>query len=146
MRFHRGKEEEPEEELQKPTRAKKVKEENDFEWDKKRISVGLIILAIGFIGFMEIKDRVFTNPAVLGTSAVNKSTQVQELIEAPKINLESDINTKIGDLKESVNALNADDVASSSPQIQKVLNDIQGIKDLPANQAKDACMKICSGI
>jgi predicted RNA-binding protein with EMAP domain len=42
--------------------------------------------------------------------------------------------------------LDPEEVASSSPQIQKVLNDIQGIKNLPADQARNTCMKICSGI
>lgn len=145
MNFRRKREEEEAPEELKPKRTR-IKDEPDFEWDKKRISIGLILLAVGFIGFMEVKDRLGTS-AVLGTSSVNRSTQLENpQIEAPKINLESDINTKIAGIKDSVGALNADDVASSSPQIQKVLNDIQGIKNLPAAQAKDACMKICSGI
>lgn len=146
MRFHRKKEEEePEEELQKPARTRK-KEESDFEWDKKRISIALILFAVGFIGFMEVKDRVFPNTSVLGTNAVNQTRNSQSQIESPKINLESDINRRIENIKDSVAELDSQEVASSSPQIQKVLNDIQGIKNLPVNQAKDACMKICSGI
>lgn len=145
MRFHRNREEEEAPEEVKPKRTR-IKDEPDFEWDKKRISLALILFAIGFIAFMEVKSR-FVSPEVLGTNEINRSTQVENpQVEAPKINIESDINSKISDIKDSVGALNADEVASSSPQIQKVLNDIQGIKNLPANQAKDACMKICSGI
>jgi hypothetical protein len=35
------------------------------------------------------------------------------------------------------------EVASSSPQVQKILNDIKALQQYPANQIKDLCRKIC---
>jgi hypothetical protein len=42
------------------------------------------------------------------------------------------------------------EIASSSPQMQKILNDIKSLEQYPANQAKEFCRqiyeKICGGL
>lgn len=144
--FLRKKEEPKEDELLKKPRVSK-EPEDDSEWDKKKISIGLIILALGLIGFMEAKSRFFPNTEVLGTSAVNRSTEIRKPdVKTPKIDLQSELGVSIDDIKNNISNLDAKEVASSSPQIQKVLNDIESIKDMPTNEARDACMKICQGI
>ena len=50
---------------------------------------------------------------------------------------------KIESLKQDVRGLNIVEIASSSPQVQKILNDIKFLEQYPANQAKEICKKIC---
>jgi hypothetical protein len=146
MIFGRKKEESPAEAPAKKTKVVK-KEEDNYEWDKKRIFFGLLILlAIVLIG-AEVKGKFFPNVSVLGDAVERKSEPVEKpKIKSPNINLQSQVNSKLSEIKKNIGGLNPEEVASTSPQIQKVLKDIEGLKDLPANEAKDACMKICSGI
>ncbi len=118
--------------------------EEPADWDKRKIAVALLVLGVLLVVFLESK-RLFLdkNKTVLGETAVKIE---QEAVKPPNINISSQIAPKVQDIKKSVEGLNVEEVATSSPQIQKVLNDIKGIKDLPANQAKDACFKICSGL
>lgn len=117
--------------------------EEEYEWDKRRIAIFLLSLTIVIIVGIEIKKTFFPNTNILGAS-VKKSVEKPN-IEPPRLNL-SQINSTIDNVKKNVESLDAEEIASSSPQIQKVLRDIQGIKDLPANQAREMCLKVCSGI
>lgn len=135
---------EKEEEVLSRRRIEK-KAEDTHEWDKKKISIALIIFAVGLIGFLEAKSRFFPDSSVLGTTSVNRSVQKPD-IKTPKIDLQKELGVSLDEVKNDISSLDAKEVASSSPQIQKVLKDIESIKDMPTNEARDACMKICSGI
>lgn len=126
----------------------KKEDDSDFEWDKRRIVIGLAILAVLSIGAVELKDYFSgASKNILGESSVPRSSEIEKpSIKSPNINIQTEIGPKIEEIRKTINGLNTAEIASSSPQIQKVLQDIQGIKDLPANQAKEACLKICGGI
>ncbi len=122
-------------------------EEENFEWDRRRIIFGIFICIFVVAMFFEVKNRFFPNVSILGTSTVRKSTPVEKpSVKPPNFNIASGVGSKISEIKQNISGLDAKEIASSSPQIQKVLHDIQGIRDLPANQAKEMCLKICSGI
>ena len=122
--------------------------EQDFEWDKKRILIGLSIFAVIVIAAFELKGLFFhKNGNVLGETNINRSSEIEKPnVKPPNINFKSEVGSTIADIKKNIGQLDTREVASSSPQIQKVLQDIQGIKDLPSSQAKEMCLKICSGI
>ena len=124
-------------------KSRKREPEEEFEWDKRRIAIFLLLFSVVFLVGLEVKKTFFPNTNILGV-AVKKSVEKPN-IEAPHLNL-SQISSTIEDVKKNVQTLDAAEIASSSPQIQKVLRDIQGIKDLPANQAREMCLKVCSGI
>lgn len=121
----------------------KKRPEDDYEWDKRKIAIFLLVFSVIVISGIELKRVFFPNTKILGVS-------VQEPAEKPNINPPrlnfSSVNSSISEIKENIESLNAAEVATSSPQIQKVLRDIQGIKDLPTNQAREMCYKVCSGI
>ena len=122
--------------------------EQDFEWDKRKIAIGLAILAVLTIGAVELKDY-FTGASnsVLGKSSISESSEIEKPnIKTPDLDIQSEVGPRIEEIKKNINKLDAAEIASSSSQIQKVLNDIQGIRDLPSSQAKEMCLKICSGI
>lgn len=125
-----------------------MKKEESIEWDKRKILITFCVAIVAVILAVELKSRFLpSSESVLGQSSEKKSTSVQKPdIKPPNINFQSGVGSKISEIKQNINGLDAQEVASSSPQIQKVLHDIQGIKDLPSNQAKEMCLKICSGI
>ena len=124
------------------------KKEEDNEWDKKKILITLFFSIVGLLVVLEFKSMFLDkNSGVLGSAIQNKPVQITKPdIKVPNLNASSIVGSKIDEIKKNVSNLNAEDVATSSPQIQKVLRDIQGIKNLPADQAKSTCLKICSGI
>ena len=120
----------------------------EFEWDKKKIIIGLVLLIALSVGAVGLKDHFFgASKSILGESNIPKSSELEKPdVKSPNVNIQTEIVPRIEEIKKTIGSLDAKDVASSSPQIQKVLNDIQGIKNLPANEAKQACLKLCSGI
>lgn len=126
---------------------KKEKSEDDLVWDKKRIIIvlffGLVILLLAY----EAKKMFLPNTKILGESTVKKASEIEKPnIDSPDVDLESKVESSISEIKENIINLDPEEVASSSPQIQKVLKDIQGIRDLPADKARNTCMKLCSEI
>lgn len=147
MFFRKSKKEEEDEEAveEKKTRRKKKDEEDEQVWDKKRILIGLVVLLFLVIGVREAKGYFFPNTSILGESTTKRASEVSKPdVKAPDLNLSSQVNTSLEDVKENVSNIDPAEVASSSPQIQKVLRDIQGIKNLPVDKARDACFNVCS--
>lgn len=150
--FFRGKKEEEIVKLdgevpKKPKAKKQEKEDDGLVWDKKRLVIALVLVAITLFASKQAKSMFFPNTNILGESTVKKASEIEKPeVEGPDVGLESNVTSKFEDIKDSIVNLNPEEVASSSPQIQKVLNDIQGIKNLPADQARNTCLKICSGI
>lgn len=66
------------------------------------------------------------------------------------INPVSDIKNALEDQIETIQKeaknINIAEVASSSPQIQKIIKDLKSLENVPADQAKNLCEKICSGL
>lgn len=131
------------EEVVEAPRSRRKEPENDFEWDKKRIAIFLLCFAVFVLAALEVKSRFFPNTSILGAST-SRSIQ-KPTVQAPHVDF-SRVGASLDDIKKNIQSLDAAEIASSSPQVQKVLRDIQGIKDLPANQAREMCLKICSGI
>lgn len=124
-------------------------------WDKKKIIIFFVVLvflagvAVG-VKVLFFKDVNLVKLLPLKTTVKeNKSEQKkvlgeQETFSTQKIN--NALEEKLESVKEQVSNLNISNVASSSPQIKKVIEDLQSLQSLPKNQAKDACRKICDGI
>lgn len=124
------------------------KEVDEDQWDKKKILITLFFSIVGILVALELKSMfIDKNSGVLGQAIQNKPVEITKPdIKPPNLNASSLVGSKIDEIKKNVSRLNAEEVATSSPQIQKVLNDIQGIKNLPVDQARQTCLKICSGI
>lgn len=131
-------------------------------WSKRRIVIGLLAIVILFgIGFVvkeiatkqiasfSFKDLYKTKVAGVSTKKEQESLDKKskdQPNETQSFKWKEDMQGKLDLLKKEVGGLNISDIASSSPQIKKLINDLQELQQLPRNQAKEACLNICRGL
>ncbi len=117
-------------------KTKVTKQES--EWDKKRIILVTIIVIILLILGFSAKN------AILGSS-YNKPLVSQSITtNNPPLSIKKSAQDQIYALKQEASNINLVDVATSSPQVQKIINDLKAIKDYPNNQLKQTCINLCS--
>lgn len=128
-------------------REQKEKKE-EILWDKKKIFISLVV-AILLIGIgLELKS-VFLGESLPKTSQVNQNSNAEikgPNVEDLKNGIKQSFSDNINSIKSQAESINVAEIASSSPQVQKVINDLKGLKDLPKNQIKSACERICNGL
>lgn len=127
--------------------------EGKEEWNKKRILIAIVIAAILLgVGAYWLKNGLLgqvqelAKKAVQGASSGKENTSKELDKGVSKDNslpLQTAIQEKLGDLKKEVDKLNVVEVATASPQIQKIINDLNSLKDYPVNEAKEICRQIC---
>ena len=118
------------------------------QWDRGKILLFFITLIILFIIGFEVRS------IILGDKVNTQSKQPQNLssvkgasteqIQVP--NLKQNVQGEINNLKNEAANINLIDVASSSPQVQKVINDLKALQNYPQDKLKDTCTKICNGL
>ncbi len=120
---------------------------SEESWNKKRIFAALFLITLLVVGIYFFKSRVFdTNSSpqntklVKGVSLKEKSKNKENDVS---VDIQEAVKEKINNLKQGVSSLNILEIASSSPQIQKIINDIKTLEQYPTNQAKEICKKIC---
>jgi hypothetical protein len=116
----------------------------ELQWDKKKILFFLIaavvLLGIGF----EAKDLILganvAPPApVVAPDVKGAATQVVP-------NIKNSVQNQLDSLKTEAQNVDLVEIASSSPQVQKVINDLKALQDYPKNQLKATCEQICNGL
>lgn len=116
-------------------------------WNKKRIFAALILVVLLIIGGYFFKIRVFgTNSTLQNPFKSIKSVTSKENNsngENLNLDLQKAVKEQLNNLKQEVSGLNIMEVASSSPQVQKIINDIKSLEQYPTNQVKEVCKKVC---
>lgn len=126
---------------------KEQKKKDEIEWDKKKIILFLFVILFLVIGGYQLKsmilgDSIDSNETPFFEQSV-KGTSIQE---PPVESFRNNVQEQIENIKEDAQSINVADIASSSPQVQKIINDIKALQDYPSNQIKDVCQKVCSGL
>lgn len=116
----------------------------ELQWDKKKILLFLIaaVVLIG-IGF-EAKDVILgtnINPSVSVPKPNVKGTATQV-----SSNIKNSVQDQLDNLKTEAQNVDLEEIASSSPQVQKVINDLKAVQDYPKNQLKATCEQVCNGL
>ena len=117
--------------------VKENKKQDESQWDKRKIIIFcILIIVLLFVGLL-LKD------SILGKSY--KVSSVSQKINgiSPQIDVKKTVQDQINTLQQEANNINLADMATSSPQVKKVINDLKALKDLPNNQLKQACVNIC---
>ncbi len=113
------------------------KNEPEFEesWNIKRIGLAFItlILLLGLAAY-SLKEDSFLK---------GSKKETPKVLPVSDENLEDVVQKQIKSIREKAVNINVEEIASSSPQIQNLVNDIKALQELPKNQAKEACMNIC---
>lgn len=129
---------------------KDQKKEEEQQWDKRKIFLFLILsLFLVGLGFQLKSILLWESTNSSKNSSQNakadiKGTSIQEPKSTPDI--KKNIQSQINNLKEEAQNINLVEIASSSPQVQKVINDLKALKDYPQSQVRDICEKVCSGL
>jgi hypothetical protein len=122
---------------------KKKEVKNEIEWDRKKIFAFLLFLVgiviFGYAAKIIVLGENLSSKNVTSVKGVSVST-------LPLPDIKSNIQNNINNLKAEAQNINVVDIATSSPQVQKVINDLKAIQDYPKNQLRQTCEKICSGL
>ena len=124
-------------------------------WNKKRIIIGLVFLFAAVAGLTAFKVLVldknqnFPQAFVKNTVTTVKGANTSENIpgnDSTVSGLETNIQDQINTIKQEASNINLTEIATSSPQVQKVIDDIKSIQNLQRSQAKSFCEQVCSGL
>ena len=128
--------------------TKEIKEES--QWDKRKIILfSIAVVALLGIGYelramvlninsqVPVDSKVKTQPGVKGASTQNQS---------PVQDFKQNVQNQISGLKNEAQNINLIDIASSSPQVQKVIRDLKALQNYPSDQLKETCQKVCNGL
>ena len=131
-------------------------------WDKKKIVIAVVLL-IGLVGIgvwskvlvlgKNRQDSSFKSGKSSGTVAgvsiegqgesTSKNNNKMPSFSFSPPNIQEEARQKLNEIKQQVSNLNVQDIASSSPQVQKVINDLKSLQQYPKDQAKQMCENIC---
>ena len=127
-------------------KEKKEKKE-EIIWDKRKILVTLVILVL-LIGIgLQVRSLFFQDSVKESPKKFSPKTQIKGIsVGQASENLNKSFQESIKGIAEEAQNLNIAEVASTSPQVQKIINDLKSLKDLPKNQLKDTCERICGGL
>lgn len=130
-------------------------------WDKKKIIVTFVIclglFVAGYGAKVFVLDKFNQNstktissapPSVEGASTDSSGTP-QPSIDTSAISVpdvKATAQQKLDDIKSQVDNLSVNDIASSSPQVQKVINDLKSLQSYPKDQAKQMCDNLCKSL
>lgn len=128
------------------------------EWDKKKIlitSILLVSLVVGGVAarvyVLEKNKNVQQNPAnkVRGVEGANISLDKKET-PTPEVpfqqKIRSEVKNQIDNIRGEIVNLDPAEVATSSPQVQKILRDLGALEQYPKSQAHNLCENICKQI
>jgi len=120
-------------------------------WDIKKILAALVlsvVVALSFKTFvLDQKSPESSNNRSINVKGENTS-QVPSFspTSAPAEEIKKGIENKLIELNKEANNINVVEIATSTPTVKKILNDLRNLQNLPQSSAKEACFKICNGI
>lgn len=116
-----------------------------------KLLLGIFLLGIGIgsyvlykNGFLNKNISTSRNLANLEQSVKGLQTSILQPTSFPSSNSNSYLQNTISDIQQQAQNLNLAQIASSSPQIQQIIQQIQNLPQVPANDAKQACMQLCN--
>lgn len=128
---------------------KEDKKKEESVWDKKRIILFSILVFLAIIGAYYVKTLFLPDTAskdLSSNSVLKESVKGASTSENSSGSLKQGIQNQINSIKSEAENINVVDIATSSPQVQKVINDLKVLQNYPTNSLKGVCEKVCSGL
>lgn len=92
---------------------------------------------------------------IVGSSKINpkKTEEVKKSVEGVSVSttdpvkeIKEVVQQRIETIQQEAENIDIVEIASSSPQVQKIINDIKSLEKYPSDQAKGLCQQICNGL
>lgn len=126
----------------KPKRQSRLKPEREPSPLSGLLAVGLII----GIGVLFVFSSLGPQPQVKGVTDKKEEAKRSKDVENASSAIRERVDDRLESVKEQVAGLTQEDIVVDSPQVQKIITDLQALQGLPANQAREACESICQSI
>lgn len=132
------------------------------KWDVKKIIIGTVLLLLLAGGayaakqyfapssiipqdITHIQTTIGVKGAATNANGSSDSPTVQSDNHATfSLPSSTDIQNQIQHIQQQVTSLNVSELASSSPQVQSIIQQIEQLPKVPANAAKEACINLCN--
>jgi len=128
---------------------KYTKYSEEATWDKKKLAILLSLVFIFGASLFAAKKFLFPQ----AKSRVQGIQTLSNEIPSPAVNKSSfylptsqDIQQKMEDIQKQVIHLNIDQIASSSPEVRQIIQQLQNLPNLPKDAARSACEDLCRNI
>ena len=125
-------------------------EYTEEKWDKRKMLLGFVGIFALFFAALYIKDAYFPPSKSSQVEGVSVTSEEQVPERRYKSNIKiptaSDLEQKVNEITDQASSIDVAEVASSSPQVQKVIKDLQSLGNYPRSQAKQMCEQVCSGL
>lgn len=115
-------------------------------WNKKRIFTVFFLITVLAVGAYFFKtrflDQNLSPKEVKSVKGISLEEENRDSDENADIDVQKTVKEKINSLQQEIFGLNIAEIASSSPQVQKIIKDMQALQQYPANQIKEACREV----
>lgn len=115
-------------------------------WNKKRIFIAFFLIMLLGIGAYFFKTKILSSESRESVKGISVEENKSEATTEAKIDIQKALREKIEELKQEASKLDITEIASSSPQIQKLIKDLSSLREYPTNQAKEICEKFCGNL
>lgn len=126
---------------------KEKKDKKDaIEWDRKKIIAFIIVLVLLIVGLYKMKTVILNQNSPSQQQVAAKKNVKGTSVGVDASDVKKNVQDQISKLKAEAANINLIDIASSSPQVQKVINDLKALQQVPGNELKKTCENICNGL
>jgi len=116
-------------------------------WDKKKIAITIVAIVLLLIGLVVFTGMLNTKDTTKKETGLSIKQSVKGMEAEKEIqNIKEVLGEKIEEITKEASSINIAEIASSSPQVQKVINDIKELEKYPSDQAKGICQEICDSL
>lgn len=127
-----------------------MKKEAGFKesWNKKRIFIASFLLVI-LIGIgLELNGNIVSNflEKNPSSSAVKGIRTYKNQTNKLNFDFGATVSERLEAIRQDAENIDISEIATSSPQIQKIIKDIKNLQNFPNSQLKEACFNICKGL
>lgn len=128
---------------EKPRRPRSSRREKEPSPLSGLLAIGVIIGIGVLFAFSTLTNQ---NASVRGVQdkkePLNSSKNASEAATA----IRNRVDDRLEAVKEQVADLSGQDFIADSPQVQKIITDLQALQGLPAGKAREVCESICQSI
>jgi peptidoglycan hydrolase CwlO-like protein len=121
-------------------------EEEKYEWDKPRVIIFFSIVAILLIGVLLAKHFLLDVQTVPTQKSVQGISTSRDTSLPTVQSVQQGVTEQLSHLQQQATQIDVQEIASSSPQVQQILQEIKQLPSAPGNIAKQTCLNICNSL